>query len=323
MVRVKGCYRRVDDHGEIEMTGQTLRRAMIMVVASMMLASLPYRDADAQDAKPLVLVPEAHYYDFWLGDWYRVSDSARASAPSFRVTRSVHPAALHEIWYSRDEPGVASATALRAWDKTNQRWMFTWVSSNGLYQNWEGRKVGDHWYIYNRFDIEGDRYLSRQGFVPVSANRIMRVSEKSYDEGRSWQLRFREYYERRIEPAAADSAAEAAVRRVVDAYMQAQRSGEGRYIREAFHPAARIYFLRADTLGSISAAEFAARFSGAPPSSGSGVRTMRVTNVAITGTLAVATVQMVDSASTVTDALTLMKLGTGWTIVAKATYLSR
>ena len=66
--------------------------------------------------------------------------------------------------------------------------MYVWVSENGLFQVWEGRKIGKDWYIVRPFDISGDKYLSRQAWIPNGPDRLIRVSERSNDEGRTWQF---------------------------------------------------------------------------------------------------------------------------------------
>ncbi len=147
-----------------------------------------------QDVLPLVESAETHYYDFWVGQWRVVKDNVLDPAgTTFAVTRSVHPAALEETW-----SGGIAARAFRAWDKTAGRWMYVWISDNGLFQMWEGRRVGDHWYMFKEFDVAGDRYLSRQAVLPDGPGRAYRISERSSDGGRTWQLRFREEL-RRIE----------------------------------------------------------------------------------------------------------------------------
>ena len=148
----------------------------------------------AQDIKPLVQSEDTHYFDFWVGTWY-VEENGKidTAGTRFVVRRSVHPAAYVEEWrMDLNSNSTLTATALRGWDKTNNRWMYTWVSANGLYQVWEGRKDQGHWYIYNRINIEGDQYLSRQGWIPESPGRVLRISEKSYDDGATWQLRFKQ-----------------------------------------------------------------------------------------------------------------------------------
>lgn len=150
----------------------------------------------AQDIKPFVPPPDARYYDFWEGTWYKlVNDKVDTSSIRFIVSKGIHSAAWYEQWRMPiDSVTTINATALRAWDKTNNRWMYTWVSDNGLYQVWEGRKIDSNWYIYRNFDINGDKYLSRQAWIPAGKNKLLRTSEKSYDNGATWQLRFREYY---------------------------------------------------------------------------------------------------------------------------------
>jgi hypothetical protein len=154
--------------------------------------------AFGQDLKPLSENAETRYFDFWPGTWYRVVDGKMdTTSTRFKVSCSVHAAAYEEEWRTViDSTTTLYATALRAWDKTNVRWMYTWVSDNGLFQVWEGRKVNDDWYIYRPFDINGDKYFSRQAWIPDGPNRLMRISEKSYDNGKTWQLRFKEYFER-------------------------------------------------------------------------------------------------------------------------------
>jgi hypothetical protein len=142
----------------------------------------------AQDTLPLIESRDTHYYDFWVGSWSVIKDgTVDPSGPRFTVTRGVHPAALEETW-----SGGLEARAFRAWDKSAGRWMHVWVSANGLLQVWEGRKVGDDWYMFKEFDINGDKYLSRQAVLSRGEGRAERISERSDDGGRTWKLRFRE-----------------------------------------------------------------------------------------------------------------------------------
>jgi hypothetical protein len=142
----------------------------------------------AQDTLPLVESKETHYYDFWVGTWSVIKDGeVDPQGTTFIVTRGVHPAALEEAW-----SGGMNARAFRTWDKTAGRWMHVWISANGLFQVWEGRKVGDAWYMFKEFDVNGDKYLSRQAVLPRGEGKADRISERSDDGGKTWKLRFRE-----------------------------------------------------------------------------------------------------------------------------------
>ena len=124
---------------------------------------------------------------------------ADTAGTRFEVTPSVHPAAFEERWrLVLDDGQELRSTALRAWDKTAGRWMYTWVSDNGLYQVWEGRKDRHGWWVYRHFDVDGDRYLSRQGFFPLKDGSVLRISQKSYDEGITWEERFRQRLARAV-----------------------------------------------------------------------------------------------------------------------------
>jgi len=152
----------------------------------------------AQDLLPFTAdTPDTKYFDFWPGVWRSVVDGrVEPDGTTFRVRRDVHKSAFVEEWTMKIGETRMRATALRAWDKTAGRWMFTWVSDNGLYQVWEGRKVGDDWYIYREFDIAGDRYLSRQAWIPKGPNKLTRISERSDDGGKTWKLRFKQEFQR-------------------------------------------------------------------------------------------------------------------------------
>ena len=157
---------------------------LLFVALTTVLAS----PGHTQDTLPLIQSADTHYYDFWLGRWAVVKDGSLDSAgATFHVTQGVHPAALEETW-----SGTIAARAFRSWDKTAARWMHVWISANGLFQVWEGRKVGSDWYMFKEFDIAGDRYLSRQAILPRGPRTAVRISERSDNGGRSWQLRFRE-----------------------------------------------------------------------------------------------------------------------------------
>jgi hypothetical protein len=142
--------------------------------------------------------PEMMYFDFWPGTWAQIVDGrADPKASSFRVTRSIHAAAFEEEWRQVDDQrGVRLARAIRAWDQVTNRWMFVWVSDNALFQVWEGQKFGDRWYIVREFETGGRKFLSRQAWWPEGKDRVIRVMERSFDEGKTWELRSRTEYGR-------------------------------------------------------------------------------------------------------------------------------
>ena len=158
------------------------------IVAALILAAFSLQPASVADER---------YYDFWIGSWYRLTDGVREADPSFVVSRGVHDAAFEEQWRLRGDKGeLLVSRAVRAWDRATNRWMFAWTSAEGLFQVWEGRKVGADWYIYREFEQAGKRFWSRQAWIPDGPTRVTRVMERSFDAGKTWELRSRTTFER-------------------------------------------------------------------------------------------------------------------------------
>jgi hypothetical protein len=141
---------------------------------------------------------DARYYDFWPGTWYRVIDGEIDTTNTrFHVTPGIHSAAFEETWrLVIDSTTTITARALRAWDAGAGHWQYVWISDDGLFQVWEGRRVNGDWYIYREFEGQGEPLLSRQAWLPQESGRVVRISEQSSDGGATWRRRFREEYRR-------------------------------------------------------------------------------------------------------------------------------
>ena len=134
------------------------------------------------------------YYDNWVGEWYQLNGDSLNNEPTFVVKRALYHSSFEEYWMGA---GGNFSTAWRAWDSRTQSWEFAWMSTDGLFQSWQGKKVNGIWYMYKTFLINGQNVLSRQAFIPQNENEMMRTSEHSKDDGKTWTLRFREYYRKK------------------------------------------------------------------------------------------------------------------------------
>ena len=168
--------------------------AAILGVTFAMMVSTVY----AQTTSAPKVSAEMKYYDFWPGTWALiVNGKIDKKASSFHVSHGIHDAAFDEEWRLVNEKGeVLVSRGMRAWDQANSRWMFAWVSANALFQVWEGRKFGDDWYIVREFEADGRKFLSRQAILPAGPDRIVWVSERSNDGGKTWEPRFRQEFGR-------------------------------------------------------------------------------------------------------------------------------
>ena len=134
------------------------------------------------------------YYDQWVGEWYKEVDGLLDNEPTFVIKRALYHSSFEEYWIGA---GGNFSIAWRAWDTRTQSWEFAWMSSDGLFQNWQGVKLSGIWYMYKTFLINNQEVLSRQAFIPKSEKLVIRTSEHSGDNGKTWKLRFKEIYRKK------------------------------------------------------------------------------------------------------------------------------
>ena len=165
-----------------------MRTLILLILAIHMHPSTAIAQTDA----PFEPSVDTHYFDFWPGTWVEVVDGVPdTTATRFEVRRSVNPASFIEHWIQVYDGAEHASVALRGWDQVQEKWLFTWMSDNALFQMWDGQKIDGHWYIVKEFTINGTTLISRQAWIPDGENRLVRVMERSFDRGETWQTRSR------------------------------------------------------------------------------------------------------------------------------------
>jgi hypothetical protein len=102
-------------------------------------------------------------------------------------------------------------------------------------------------------------------------------------------------------------------------YIKAHATGDGEYIRRAFHTEAKVMFTADGKFNQWSAEEFAARFTGKPAADeAKRRRSFEVIDVA--GNAAIAKVVLDYPAVKFTDYMTLLKIDGEWKIINKSFY---
>ena len=114
-----------------------------------------------------------------------------------------------------------------------------------------------------------------------------------------------------------NAAREAADREAVEKPLKAYLSGEPEQLKQAFHPGATMFFARNDSLIAVPIPEYIARVEesrakGPPPK-----RVERIAQVDISGTSAVARLELEYPNQKLTDYMSLVKYGGEWRIVNK------
>jgi hypothetical protein len=115
-----------------------------------------------------------------------------------------------------------------------------------------------------------------------------------------------------------DAARDAAERDAVEKPLKMYFSGDPEQLKQAFHPGATMFYARNDSLISVPIPDYIARVAesrakGGPPPQ----RTERIADVSISGTSAVARLELIYPQQTITDYMSLVKYGGEWKIVNK------
>jgi hypothetical protein len=112
------------------------------------------------------------------------------------------------------------------------------------------------------------------------------------------------------------SSEEAAVRRALDHYLQAHATGDGAHARLAFWPTANLYWARGDSMNVRSSEAYASGFSGKPAADET-ARKRRIVSVDVSGTAAIAKIELDYPTTRFIDYMSLLKIKGEWRIAAK------
>jgi hypothetical protein len=115
----------------------------------------------------------------------------------------------------------------------------------------------------------------------------------------------------------APSEDEALVRAALQHYLNGQSTGDPEEFRKAFHPDARMTFVRDGKIVITPISEYIARATGnAAPDEAK--RARRITSVEITGTVAMGRIELDYPSALLIDYMTLLKENGRWVIIAKS-----
>ena len=111
----------------------------------------------------------------------------------------------------------------------------------------------------------------------------------------------------------------AAARVPLDNYIQGHATGNGDFMRKAFHTDAKVMAFRDGKLTNMTSEEFASRFNG-KPAADEAQRKRTIESVEITGNAGVGKIVLDYPTVKFTDYMSLLKVGDEWKIVNKVFY---
>ena len=119
-----------------------------------------------------------------------------------------------------------------------------------------------------------------------------------------------------LPPAGAQDKEEAAVRQTLDYYLQGHATGNGEFFKKAFHPEAKLFWIREGQFATRTSAEFIAGANG-KPAADERERKRSIESVDITGNAAIAKIVLDYPSGRFTDYMSLLKVDGEWKIVNK------
>jgi len=117
----------------------------------------------------------------------------------------------------------------------------------------------------------------------------------------------------------AQSADEAAARVPLENYLKGHATGDGEFMRKAFHADAKVFWYRDGKLNQVTSAEFAGRFTG-KPAPDEAQRKRWIESVKITGNAGVGVIVLDYPTTKFTDYMSLLKVDGEWKIINKTFY---
>ena len=117
-------------------------------------------------------------------------------------------------------------------------------------------------------------------------------------------------------PTRAQDKDEAGVRQAIEYYFQGHATGNGEHHKKAFHPEAKLFWIRDGQFTQRTSAEYIAGASG-KPAPDERERKRSITMIDITGNAAVAKVVLDYPQARFTDYMSLLKIEGEWKIVNK------
>ena len=119
-----------------------------------------------------------------------------------------------------------------------------------------------------------------------------------------------------LRPARAQEKEEAAVRQTLDYYLQGHATGNGELFKKAFHPEAKLFWIREGQFAQRTSAEYIAGASG-KPAPDEAQRKRSIESVDVTGNAAIAKIVLDYPSGRFTDYMSLLKVDGQWKIVNK------
>ena len=123
-------------------------------------------------------------------------------------------------------------------------------------------------------------------------------------------------------PARAQDTDELAVRETIENYFRGHATGNGDYFKKAFHPEAKLFWIRDGKFAERTSADYINGASG-KPAPDEAKRKRRIESIDITGNAAIVKVALDYPDAYIIDYMSMLKVDGAWQIVNKTFHVNR
>lgn len=146
-------------------------------------------------AKPCLSRKEYSQFNFWVGKWDVINPAGNHAGDS-EIDLMNNGCTIVENWYGAS--GFVGKS-FNYFDTTDNKWHQFWINQNAQKILFEGKLVGKDmaFYSYDHVKDKKNPYLRRLTFFNLGSDKVRQFSEKSTDEGKSWNTEYDFTYNRK------------------------------------------------------------------------------------------------------------------------------
>ncbi len=167
------------------------------ICTALTAAGLAQTAAPVSPPPPLVPGPEAHQFDFWIGDWEVFNSQGQLIAHN-KIEVVAGGFALLENWKVLPALGGGTGKSLNSYRRATKQWQQYWVGSGGRTTEYKGGLVdGRMVMVAEQVQANGAIFLTRGTWTPNADGTVRQQFENSNDGGKTWQPGFDGLYRRK------------------------------------------------------------------------------------------------------------------------------
>jgi hypothetical protein len=164
-----------------------------LVVALLLGLAAPAASQDENAPKPCS-TPEARQFDFWVGEW---DLSWGETGKGSNTIRPVLDGCVILEQFDGTPAIKLQGWSVSSYNQAAGKWKQTWVDNQGGYLDFTGSYHDGEMALSRETVIEGEDALQRMVWYNITQDELDWRWERSFDEGKTWEVNWRIHYRRK------------------------------------------------------------------------------------------------------------------------------